>query len=91
MPSVVRLGDVCTGHSACRPRPNIGASSNVFVNRLGAHRVGDPWSVHCAHSSSQASGSPNVFVNGLSLARVGDSIVCGSANASGSPNVFANG
>lgn len=91
MPSAVRLGDVCTGHDSCVPRPNIGASSNVFINNLGAHRVGDPWAVHCNHSSAQGSGSPNVFVNGISLARIGDAVICGSANASGSPNVFANG
>jgi uncharacterized Zn-binding protein involved in type VI secretion len=91
MPAAVRLGDICTGHGLCRPRPNIGASSNVFINRLGAHRVGDPWSVHCTHSSAQASGSSDVFVNGLSLARIGDAIACGSSNASGSSNVFANG
>ena len=91
MPSAVRLGDVCTGHGPCNPRPNVGASPNVFINNLGSHRVGDPWARHCRHTSSQGSGSPNVFVNGISMARVGDSVVCGSANASGSPNVFANG
>lgn len=91
MPAAVRLGDVCTGHGSCRPRPNVGASSNVFINNLGAHRVGDPWEVHCNHRSAQGSGSPNVYVNGLSLARIGDAIVCGSANASGSSDVFVNG
>lgn len=90
MPAVVRLGDVCTGHGPCSPRPNAGASPDVFINNLGIHRVGDPWTVHCTHSSAQASGSPNVFVNGISLARVGDAVACGSANAQGSPNVFAN-
>ena len=91
MPSAVRLGDVCTGHGSCRPRPNIGASDNVFINNLGSHRVGDPWIIHCSHWSVQGSGSNNVFVNNISMARVGDAIICGSANASGSPNVFANG
>jgi uncharacterized Zn-binding protein involved in type VI secretion len=91
MPAAVRLGDVCTGHGICAPRPNSGASSNVFINSIGAHRVGDPWTVHCTHGSSQASGSPNVYVNGISLARVGDAVACGSSNAQGSPNVFANG
>ena len=91
MPAAVRLGDVCTGHDLCEARPNIGASSNVFINKLGAHRVGDPWAWHCNHTSAQGSGSNNVFVNRLSLARVGDAVVCGSANASGSDNVFVNG
>lgn len=91
MPAAVRLGDVCTGHDLCEARPNIGASSDVFINKLGAHRVGDPWAWHCNHTSAQGSGSNNVFVNRLSIARVGDAVVCGSANASGSDNVFVNG
>ena len=94
MPAAVRFGDVCTGHDCFEQRPNISASTDVFINNLGAHRVGDAWSEHqCGrnrHSSVQASGSPNVFVNGISLARIGDAIECGSANATGSPNVFVN-
>ena len=93
--NAVRLGDICTGHGSWPPRPNVGASTNVFINNLGAHRVGDPWDTHCnpvpsCHSSTQTSGSPNVYVNGKKLARIGDSIGCGSGNAEGSPNVFAN-
>jgi uncharacterized Zn-binding protein involved in type VI secretion len=64
----------------------------VFINNLGAHRVGDHWIVHCSgkcHDSHQAKGAPTVFVNGKSLARVGDQIACGSFNAEGSPNVIA--
>lgn len=91
MPPAVRLSDVCTGHGPCPPRPNASASTNVFINARGAHRVGDKWQTHCNHDSIQASGSPNVFVNGRPQARVGDSIACGSSNASGSPNVFVNG
>lgn len=91
MPAAVRIGDPCSGHGPCVPRPAIGGSPNVFINKLSAHRVGDPWAVHCTHDSAQGSGSPNVFVNNVSLARVGDAIACGSANAAGSPNVYANG
>ena len=91
--AVVRLGDTCTGHGCYPPRANVSASSDVFVNGLGAHRVGDAWSIHCCgvlcHGSSQASGSSTVFVNGKALARIGDSIACGSNNATGSDNVFA--
>jgi uncharacterized Zn-binding protein involved in type VI secretion len=90
MPAAVRLGDICSGHGSCSPRPNVGASKNVFINTIGAHRVGDPWSVHCTHSSVQATGSNNVFVNNISLARIGDLVACGSTNASGSNNVFVN-
>ena len=91
MPQAVRLSDVCTGHGSCPSRPNASASTNVFINARGAHRVGDRWQTHCNHDSNQASGSPNVFVNGRQQARVGDHIACGSNNASGSPNVFVNG
>lgn len=91
MPGAVRLGDICSGHGKCRPRPNVGASGNVFINNLGAHRVGDPWARHCKHNSAQGGGSSNVYVNNIPLARVGDPVQCGSTNAAGSSNVFANG
>jgi len=94
MPAAHRHHDSCTGHGCWPPRPNAGASGNVFINGLGAHRVGDPWAVHCCgpacHDSVQAAGSPTVFVNGRALARVGDAVACGSACATGSPDVFAN-
>ena len=96
MPGCVRLGDICTGHGCWPPRPNVSASSNVIVNGIGAHRVGDAWAPHTCpaipetHGSVQASGSPNVIVNGVPVARIGDSIACGSSNASGSGNVIIN-
>ena len=94
MPAVVRLSDSCTGHACFPTRPNTQASSNVFVNGRGVHRVGDSHAIHSCgksfHASTQASGSSTVYVNGKAMARVGDSISCGSSNASGSYNVFAN-
>lgn len=93
MPAAVRLGDQCTGHGCFPPRVNTAASGNVFINGIGAHRVGDAWAVHCCgpscHASTMGSGSGTVFVNGSPLARVGDSVACGSAAAQGSSNVFA--
>jgi uncharacterized Zn-binding protein involved in type VI secretion len=92
---IVRLGDTCTGHGCWPPRANVGASGNVFVNGIGAHRVGDPWAAHTCpsipqtHASVQASGSGTVRVNGAPVARTGDSIACGSSNATGSGNVRA--
>ena len=90
---VVRLGDDGSGHGCFPSRGNDSASNNVFVNSLGAHRVGDHWVTHCCgpscHDSTQASGSGTVFVNGKALARAGDSIACGSTNVGCSPNVFA--
>lgn len=94
MAAVVRLGDMCTGHSTFPPRPSTSGSPNVFINGIPAHRVGDSWAAHCAprkgcHGSSQATGSPSVFINNIALARVGDQIACGSFNAAGSPDVFS--
>lgn len=91
MPAAVRLGDICTGHGPYRPRPCDSASTNVFINNIGSHRVGDHWVVHGDHDSVQATGAPTVFVNNRAKARVGDQIACGSFNAQGSPNVFVGG
>ena len=93
MPGIVRLGDGCSGHGCHPPRVNDSASSNVFINGLGAHRVGDHWVTHCCgnncHDGTMSGGSGKVFVNGKPLARVGDAISCGSVAAKGSGNVFA--
>jgi len=95
MPRIVRLTDACSGHNCFPPRPNSTASTNVFANNLGIHRVGDTWLEHCCgpvcHGGAQTTGSPNVFVNNKAVARVGDQISCGSQNLMASPNVYANG
>ena len=41
MPGIVRLGDICTGHGCWPPRANSSASTDVFVNSRGVHRLGD--------------------------------------------------
>lgn len=96
MPAATRLGDICTGHPPCYPaRPNIVASTNVFVNNKGWHRQGDGWAEHCCvgdcHPGVLTTGSPNVFVNNKQAGRIGDPVNCGSFVATGSVNVFANG
>lgn len=92
--AVARLGDMSVGHCFFG-RPNISGSSNVFINGIAAHRVGDKWPVHVcgkeSHPSTTSAGSSTVFVNGVALARVGDSLNCGDMIAAGSPNVFAGG
>ena len=92
MAAVTRLGDFCSGHGCYPPRPNDEASSDVFVNGLGVHRLGDHWVVHCCqndcHDGEAATGSPTVFVNGLPAVRIGDFVSCGSVSAEGSPRVF---
>lgn len=89
---VVRLGDLSAGH-CFESRPNISGSSNVYINNLPAHRVGDIWPVHTCGDSSHGSvtvgGSSSVLVNGLPLARIGDPLDCGDICLTGSPNVIA--
>ena len=94
MSNVARLTDICSGHDGYPPRTNTSASSDVFVNGLGAHRVGDAWGTHkkkYSHDSVLSTGSATVFVNGLAFGRVGDLVACGSSIATGSDNVFAGG
>lgn len=91
MPPAMRLYDLCYGHGTCPSRENDEASPNVFINRLGAHRLNDHWTVHCNHDSYAATGSPNVFVNGRNLCRKFDMVACGSPmGATHSPDVFVN-
>lgn len=95
MPAATRLGDVCSGHGCYPPRVNDTASTNVFVNNKGQHRLGDHWVTHCCgpscHDSYAVAGSSTVFVNGKKAVRIGDAIACGSISAQGSPNVFIGG
>lgn len=95
MPATARLTDVCTGHDGFPSRSATSASTDVFINSLGAHRMSDTWETHSdgnsSHDSVLSSGSSTVFVNLLPLGRVGDIIQCGSTVATGSSNVFAGG
>lgn len=97
MPAVTRLGDMGSGHGCWPPRPNNGASPNVYVNGIPVHREGDSWAPHTCptipetHSSVLASGSSSVFANGKPVGRIGDPVACGSTVTQGSGNVFAGG
>jgi len=91
---ITYLGAMCTGHNGFPPRPNIGASSNVFVEGRAVHRQGDPWSIHCrprhgCHGGSLSGGSSTVFVNHRGAGRLGDSVSCGSKVAQACSTVFA--
>tara|TARA_R110000764_G_scaffold78804_1_gene157176 strand:+ start:124 stop:411 length:288 start_codon:yes stop_codon:yes gene_type:complete len=94
MPAVTRLGDASTGHGCFPSKVNLAGSSNVFINGIACHRIGDAWMTHgcgtCTpHGSVTASGSGSVFVNGRAIARIGDGLTCGDTIAAGSGNVFA--
>lgn len=93
MPAISRLGDLTTGHDSFPPRPSDSASSDVFINGIGAVRIGDHFALHCnpftCHDGVESSGSSTVFINGRAAARIGDSISCGDIIAEGSQNVFA--
>lgn len=97
MPEAIRYGDKCKGHDDWGSRSNDEASSDVFINNLGAHRKGDHWVTHCnsvpeCHDSVAAEGSPDVYVNGKPLCRVDDPVACGSKmGATHSPDVIING
>ena len=94
MAGVVRMGDVSTGHGTWPSRPNIQASSDVFVNGLGVHRNGDAWAIHCdnlpiCHSGELVTpATRTVFANGLPIGSVGDQISCADVVATGSTNVI---
>lgn len=94
MPEAIRKGDICKGHGYA-PRANVEGSNNVFINNIGAHRVGDYWPTHCipgsCHDGVAGEGSPNVFVNEKQLCRVNDLVSCGSPmGLTHSPDVFVN-
>ena len=89
------------GSGICCPAPSTQAtqagSSNVFVNDIGAVRLGDAMKTHpypgpcCVpHAPSLSSASTTVFVNGQGMGRLGDDY---SAHyiSSGSSNVYAGG
>lgn len=92
MAGLVRAGDKCSGHGSYPPRSTMTSSANVFVEGMGAVRMGDTWSPHCdleAHISSQVGGSKKVYINSLPSARIGDAVACGSVCVEGSETVTA--
>lgn len=91
---MARIGDT-SSPDACGAPPTviISGSSNVFINGLGAARVGDSFAPHaCAealpHPVIALKGSSTVYINGRLAYRMGDPTNCGAICATGSPNVF---
>lgn len=94
MAGVVRLGDTSQGHGTWPSRPNIEASTDVFVNGIGVHRNGDAWAIHCDTFQNCHGGelvtpsSRTVFVNGEPMGSIGDPIGCGDRVSVGSNDVI---
>ena len=96
MPGLTRLGvDASSGGCGRPPTVAVGASSNVFVNKIPSVRTGDPYAVHAKppskppHGPSAVGLANKVFVNGRIVHRMGDPLSCGDSGAAGSPNVFS--
>ena len=88
---LARHRDLCCGHSCFPPRPSLTASSTVFCNGRGVHRVGDEWNIHrcgkASHGGTTLSGSPSVTADGKPVARISDAVSCGTAIMTGSATV----
>lgn len=91
-PALYSPDDQTTGHGCFPPTgylaPPVGASPNVIINGLPAHRVGDVTIPHtCSgadiHSDVIATGDPTVLVNGSPIAILGLSILAPSGVVSG--------
>lgn len=106
MSNATRIGDNTSGSCdvGCdfcphgRTGTNSSGSSNVFINRKAAHRLGDSISISCPHGGfgKSTGGSRSVFINGKAATRTGDATVCiacgeGGSHTNGSNNVFIGG
>jgi uncharacterized Zn-binding protein involved in type VI secretion len=68
-------------------------SSNVFINGIGAVRIGDKVMLHTASgcgpdNSALTQASSKVFINGKGAGRIGDQYTTDNTITSGSPNVI---
>jgi uncharacterized Zn-binding protein involved in type VI secretion len=82
MSAISRQGDaIVTGHGCDATSTILECSSDVFVEGIGAARLGDAIMIHTIqsgiycipHPSFINAGSSTVFVNGIPVARIGDS------------------
>jgi len=99
MPAVARKSGtdtISTGHGCDATTVTNVGSSTVFVDGIGACRMGDTIQIHtlpagqtCVpHTAQINAGSSTVFVDGIAIARQGDSADAGNIT-SGSSTVFA--
>lgn len=103
MPAATRKNDITNGTCSAgfdccshnRSGINTEVSGDVFINGLGARRLGDIGDCRCPHGGSYKSeeGSGTVFINGKPAVRIGDMTRCTSCgdtgnHVTGSPDVF---
>jgi uncharacterized Zn-binding protein involved in type VI secretion len=90
--AIVRKGiDATKGHSGFPPTTAVEASTDVFINKVGAVRMGDSYAPHCNSGChvGKAMSTSTVFINNKPVHRMGDDLSCGDKAVVGSPNVFA--
>ena len=94
MPGIARIGDPLSGHGPFPPSQMATGSSKVFIQGVGACRLGDVTTTHCAgpvcHIGTGVVGSPKVMIEGIPALRVGDTMDCGSVIVGGAPKVSGN-
>jgi len=96
MAGQTRSNDYCTGHDDCVPTPLVTYSMDIFINGLGAGRIGDQYaphgcSVHPTHQDHIATGSSTVYINGIPAGRIGDHVAIAGSVRDGSGNVSVGG
>jgi len=97
---VGRITEICSGHKCWSPTIAISGSSNVFVENLPVHRVGDIYVPHCCgddddrcHDVKTTTASPSVFTNDRATSHIGSNTDCDEKNImiTGSARVWIEG
>ena len=85
--SVVRVGDLSTGHGAHPARRALNGNLKLFIGGLAAVCEGDLWEEHSTDPDGPAyavSSNPKLYVDGKPVIVVGDQLTCGDSVATGS-------
>ena len=94
MPQLVRIGDAVAPHSDFAGSVMATGSTKVFIQGVGACRVGDISTVHCnpysCHIGTDIVGSTKILIEGSPALLVGDSLDCGAVVIGGSSKVTGN-
>ncbi len=85
--SVVRVGDLSTGHGTHSPRRALEGNLKLFIGGLAVVCEGDLWEEHATDPDGPAyavSSHPKLYVDGKPVIVVGDQLTCGDTVATGS-------